>query len=454
MAGKGNKKLRLSDFPSISSVLEDDRLKPLVTKWSFPFVSSEVKRIASELKKSVRKGKDVPGLEDFINETERIFTIIETDMLHMVINGTGVILHTNLGRSPIDPDVFDSLKDAVCGYSNLEFDLGENKRSKRGTMVAYLIASIAGADSGLMVNNNASSVYLIVANLATGKDVIISRGQLVQIGGGFRIPEIIERTGAKLKEVGTTNKTSLTDYRKAINKNTGLILIVHKSNFVQKGFTEEPEVSKIVELAKQKKVPVCYDLGSGLLPMENKLTPSDEPDIKSAVRTGADLVCFSGDKLLGGPQAGLIVGKKRYISALLKDPLYRVVRPDKLTIGLMEGTLQKYTEGKSYNLLWNMASLSVGDLKKRAKKIVAAIGDSGLSTTCLKSSFGGGSLPEYEFESFGLKIKGKAAALSNKLRSNSVPIIARTTPSGVLIDLRTVLPGQDGILIDALKSCL
>ena len=454
MAGKSNKKVKLSDFPSISSVLEDDRLKNHIERFSFNFVSLEVKRIASEFKKKMSKGEAIPGKDDIIDEIDRFFNKIKTDTLHSVINSTGVILHTNLGRSPIDPDVFDSLKNAVCGYSNLEFDIEENKRSKRGSVAGRLIAAIAGADFGLMVNNNASSVYLIVASLASGKEVIISRGQLVQIGGGFRIPDIIERTGAKLKEIGTTNKTSLSDYRKAINKNTGLILIIHKSNFVQKGFAEEPETSKIVELAKQKKIPVCYDLGSGLLPMENKPTPSDEPDIKSAVRTGADLVCFSGDKLLGGPQAGLIVGKKKYISALMKDPLYRVVRPDKLTIGLMEGTLLRYAGGKSDNLCWTIASISVDDLKKRAGKIAAAIDNSRLTITDLKSSFGGGSLPEYEFASFGLKISGNAAILSKKLRSLSTPIIARTAPSGVLIDLRTVLPKQDSILIDAIKACL
>ncbi len=454
MAGKGDKKLKLSDFPSISSVLEDDRLKPLIKEYSFPFVSSEVKKIASEMKKNIKKGKAVPRIENIIVEIKRVFGKIETDMLHTVINGTGVILHTNLGRSPIDPDIFDSLRDAVCGYSNLEFDLEKNKRSKRGTVAGRLIAAIAGADSGLMVNNNASSVYLIVANLATGKEVIISRGQLVQIGGGFRIPEIIERTGAKLKEIGTTNKTSLTDYRKAINKNTGLILIVHKSNFIQKGFTEEPEVSKIVELAKQKRITVCYDLGSGLLPMDSKRAPSDEPDIKTAVRTGADLVCFSGDKLLGGPQAGLIVGKKRYVSALLKDPLYRVVRPDKLTIGLMEGTLLKYAGGKVDSLCRSIASISVDNLKKRADKIVAEIDNSRLTTIDLKSSFGGGSLPEYEFSSVGLKISGNGLAISEKLRDFAVPIIVRTASSGVKIDLRTVLPRQDKILIDAIRSCL
>jgi len=454
MAGKSKQRLTLSNFPSISSILEDERLALLMDKFSFPFVSSEAKRIAVEFKKRTKKGSAVPTRENIVREIVLFFSNIEADTLRAVVNGTGVILHTNLGRSPLDPEILDSLKNAVCGYSNLEFDIQDNKRSKRGAVVGKLIAALGGAESGMIVNNNASSVYLIVANIAGEKEVIISRGQLVQIGGGFRIPEIIERTGAKLKEIGTTNRTSLSDYSKAINKNTGLILIVHKSNFIQKGFTEEPEPSRIAELARQKKVPVCYDLGSGLLPMENKKFPLDEPDIRSAVRAGADLVCFSGDKLLGGPQAGLIVGKKKYISALAKDPLYRVVRPDKLTIGLMEGVLLLHAAGRSENLCWTMASLPIESLKTRARGIIEAIGSPLLVGTELRSSFGGGSLPEYSFPSFGLKISGDSAELSRKLRNHAVPVIARNSPSGALIDLRTVLPQQDNIVIDALKSCL
>ncbi len=454
MADKSGKKLRLSQFPSISSVLENDRLKPLFEKWSFVFVSSEIKKLAAELKKSALREGKIPSQNELVSQALRLFHEYKADLIRPVINGTGVILHTNLGRAPINPDLYGQLKDAVCGYSNLEFDIEENKRSKRGVMAGRMIAALSGAEAGMLVNNNAAAVYLIVANLAGGKEVIISRGQLVQIGGGFRIPEIIERSGAVLKEIGTTNKTSLADYRKAVSKNTGLILIVHKSNFIQRGFTEEPEPAKIVELGKQKKLPVCYDLGSGLLASGTRSASLDEPDVISAVKTGVDLVCFSGDKLLGGPQAGLIIGKKRRISALLKDPIYRVIRPDKLTIGLMEKTLLEYLTGKSTNPCQEMASISLTNLKKRADAIVEAIKNPEVRGIDLKSSFGGGSLPEYEFDSFGIKISGNAASLSGKLRAASVPVISRSIASGVLIDLRTVFPDQDGSLIEAIRSCL
>lgn len=454
MADKSGKKLRLSQFPSISSVLEDDRLKPLFEKWSFIFVSGEVKKLAAVLKKKSLKEGRIPSRNELVSQALKIFEKYDSDLIRPVINGTGVILHTNLGRAPIDPEIYGHLKDAVCNYSNLEFDIEENKRSKRGVIAGRMITALSGAEAGMLVNNNAAAVYLIVANLAGGKEVIISRGQLVQIGGGFRIPEIIERSGAVLREIGTTNKTSLTDYRKAVNKNTGLILVVHKSNFIQKGFTEEPEPAKIVELARLKKLPLCYDLGSGLLASDEPFSSLDEPDVTGAVKTGADLVCFSGDKLLGGPQAGLIVGKQRRISALLKDPIYRVIRPDKLTIGLIEKTLLEYLTGKSVNPCREMASIPLENLKKRADAIVEAIQSPDVRGIDLKSSFGGGSLPEYEFDSFGIKISGNAASLSGRLRSASIPVISRSTASGVLIDLRTVFPDQDESLIEAIRSCL
>lgn len=454
MADKSNKKVKLSNFPSINSILEDSRLGLLIDKWSFNFVSSEVKSIAARMKKTAQNNKFLPGADDIISEVERLFDQYENDLIKPVINGTGVILHTNLGRAPVAIEFYDQMKEVACGYSNLEFDIKADKRSKRGLMAGRMLAAYSGAEAGMMINNNASSVYMIVANIAGDKDVIVSRGQLIQIGGGFRIPDIIERSGANLKEIGTTNKTSISDYDRAIGKNTALILIVHKSNFIQKGFTEEPEPARIVELAKKKKIPVCYDLGSGLPSMDNIKLPDSEPDIKKAVRTGADLVCFSGDKLLGGPQAGLIVGKKKYITALLRDPLYRVFRPDKLTIGMTEKTIHAYLTGNTENPCWRLAKIPVESLKKRAESIVRLVHNKDVTSTLLKSSFGGGSLPEYEYDSYGIKIMGDPAAISSKLRSNSPPVIVRSSASGVMIDLRTVFPEQGQLLIDAIRSCL
>jgi len=444
----------MRDFPSITAILEEERIKLLVEQWSFQFVAAEVKKLAAEIKRDAAQSGVVPSRNNIVAEIETLFSRYSRELIQPVINGTGVILHTNLGRAPISATAYEGLLDAVTGYSNLEFDLSTGKRSNRSRMAGRMLAAFCGADAGMAVNNNAAAVYLIVANIAgAGREVIISRGQLIQIGGGFRIPEIIERSGAKLREVGTTNKTNLGDYQKGINKNTGLILTVHKSNFAQKGFTEEPEVSAIANLARQKKIPICYDFGSGLIDAANFPGRLTEPSVPSAVRTGVDLVCFSGDKLLGGPQAGLIVGKEKRISELLKDPLYRAFRLDKLAIGLLETTLLSYLCGEPLPC-WEMASLTPEQLQLRADEIVSTVGSSKVSAIKMMSSFGGGSLPEYEFESFGIKIEGDNGNLTQRLLSYPTPVVCRASSSGITIDLRTVTPEQISTLIDAIKSCL
>jgi L-seryl-tRNA(Ser) seleniumtransferase len=444
----------MRNFPSVSSILEDDRIKCLNEYWSFTFVAFEVKKLTAARKRKAISENRVPSKDDLVQEIESLFDKYRKELIQPVINGTGMILHTNLGRAPISATIYEGLLDAVTGYSNLEFDLNIGKRSNRSRMIGRLLAVLSGAESGMAVNNNAAAVYLAVANLAgAGKEVIISRGQLVQIGGGFRIPEIIERSGSVLREIGTTNKTSLADYMKAINKKTGLVLIVHKSNFVQRGFTEEPETARIVELAKSKKVAVCYDLGSGLINNGEIPGQADEPTVFSAVRSGADLVCFSGDKLLGGPQAGLLVGKEKLISKLLKDPLYRAFRLDKLTIGLLENTLLGHLREIPLPC-WEMASQSLGQLKLKADEIIGSVNNSLVTTTSLKSSFGGGSLPEFEFDSIGIKITGDPLILAKKLLNYSPPVVCRTVSNGILIDLRTVMPEYYQILTDIIKSCL
>jgi len=465
MADKGVKKIvtgckkaasapAMRDFPSISIILGDERLKALIEKWSFAFVATEAKKLASGMKKDATRASGMPSKDDIVLRIVELFARYRRELIQPVINGTGVILHTNLGRAPIAPVAYEGLLDAVTGYSNLEFDLVDGKRSTRSRMAGRMAAALSGAEAGMAVNNNAAAVYLIVANIAgAGREVIISRGQLIQIGGGFRIPEIIERSGAKLREVGTTNKTNLSDYERAINKNTALILYVHKSNFVQRGFTDEPEPSAIAGLARKMKVPFCYDLGSGLIDSDAFATRLSEPSILSAIRTGADLVCFSSDKLLGGPQAGLIVGKEKMIVALLKDPLYRAFRLDKLTIGLLEATLLAHLRGEPLPC-WEMASMERDELRARADGIILTVSDSRVIPTRLTSSFGGGSLPEYEFESFGVKIEGAPQVLSRQLLGYSTPVVCRTTSDGVMIDLRTVLPEQMPTLIDAIRSCL
>jgi L-seryl-tRNA(Ser) seleniumtransferase len=444
----------LHEFPSISAILEDDRIKHVTERWSFAFVAAEVKKLAAAAKKEAARTGNIPAKDGLVMEAEELFARYGRELIRPVVNATGVILHTNLGRAPISSLAYEGLLDAVTGYSNLEFDLTEGKRSQRSRMPGRMLAALSGAEAGMAVNNNAAAVYLIVANLAgPGREVIISRGQLVQIGGGFRIPEIIERSGAQLREVGTTNKTNLGDYKKAIGKNTALILYVHKSNFVQRGFTEEPEPAALAALARQHKVPFCYDLGSGMIDSGGHTAKLAEPSVSQAVRTGADLVCFSGDKLLGGPQAGLIVGREKLIAGLLKDPLYRAFRLDKIAIGLLEATILAHLRGEPLPC-WEMAAVKRDELRARADEVVLSVSDPRVTPTELTSSFGGGSLPEYEFESFGVKIEGDPVALTRRLLDFSTPVVCRAISDGVLIDLRTVLPEQMSTLIDAIGSCL
>jgi len=446
--------LSMREFPSVSSILEDESIGPLIREWSFPFVSHELKRLIPELKRQSISDSFIPGKDEVISRLLSIFDGYRRDLMQPVINGTGVILHTNLGRAPLSSTAYEDLLETVTGYSNLEFDLLEGKRSSRSRVVGRMLAALSGAESGMAVNNNAAAVYLIVANLAgNGRQVIISRGQLIQIGGGFRIPEIIERSGAILREVGTTNKTALGDYRKAITKNTSLVLIVHKSNFVQRGFTEEPEPAEIAKLAHSKNIPICYDLGSGLIFKGGLGGQLDEPSVPTAVRTGADLVCFSGDKLLAGPQSGLIAGKEKLIGRLIKDPLYRTFRLDKLTIGLLEKTLLAYLRGTPLPA-WELANTPIDLLKAKADEVVEAINNPAATPTPLKSSFGGGSLPEYEFDSFGIRIAGDPMDLSRRLLRYSTPVVCRNVSNAVLIDLRTVMPECYSTLIDAIRSCL
>jgi len=426
----------------------------LVESWSFEFLSQEVKKSAALVKKRGLISNRNEASEEIIKSVLAAFARHKADAFQYVINGSGVILHTNLGRAPISNSYWEIIKNGVTGYSNLEFDISDGARSKRGRLAHKMLALLAGAEDGLIVNNNAAAVFMAVANMSRRKEVIISRGQLVQIGGGFRIPEIIERTGSKMKEVGTTNKTALNDYKKSINRQTGLILVVHKSNFAQRGFVEEPDISGIVKIAKNAKIPVCYDIGSGLLSSDLLQEPHDEPDIKTAVRTGADIVCFSGDKLLGGPQCGLLVGKRKFISAMTADPLYRTFRPDKIAIGLMEMVIRDYLAGNHSLPIWMLAKTSSDTLKARAQHIIMACGSKNLSLVSTKSSFGGGSLPEYEIDSAGIFVEGESKIISEKLRKYDPPIIARITSKGVTIDLRTVFPNQDDILIAALKKCL
>ncbi len=409
--------------------------------------------IARKVIEENKANKDVAlSAEETIEKAKDEAVSYLKNTLTEVVNATGVLLHTNLGRAPVgfSQEPF---------YSNLELNLKTGERGSRQKHAADLFASLVGAEAGLIVNNCAAAITLILAALASGKGVAVSRGELVEIGGGFRVPEVIEASTAKLVEVGTTNRTRLKDYDRAIRKHSvELCLKVHKSNYTVKGFSESVSVKELSSLS----VPVVVDLGSGLLdaacPWLEDLGVGppkwlkDEPAAKQTLLEGADLVAFSGDKLLGGSQAGIILGNHELVKKCAKHPLARAFRPGTITISACRDLAMKYLHRKGSEIpFWQMATIPVENLKTRAKAICEKVKSSSISYAPCFSTTGGGTLPNVEIPSFGIHIKG-ADEIKAKLREFEVPIIARVIDDNTIIDMRTVLLAQDDILVKALKS--
>lgn len=383
--------------------------------------------------------------------------------LRKVINGTGVVIHTNLGRSVLSKDTTDKLVEAGGFYSNLEFDLSTGKRGSRYSLVEEIICDLTGAEAALVVNNNAAAVLIALDTLAKGKEVIVSRGQLVEIGGSFRIPDVMAKSGACLKEVGATNRTHLRDYEKAITEYTAMLLKVHTSNFRIIGFTSDVSAEDMVTLAKSRGLVTMEDLGSGSLIDLSKYGFPKEPTVQEIVKAGIDVVTFSGDKLLGGPQAGIIVGNKDAIEKIKKNPLNRAMRIDKFTLAALESVLREY-----YNLeaainrvpTLKMLTISEDDLKKRAQKIRRRLGSALNEHTTVSlertvSRVGGGAIPEYSINSWAISLRPKfssVAGLERELRSHEKPIIGRIENDCFLLDVRTIQDSEISELVSILKT--
>jgi L-seryl-tRNA(Ser) seleniumtransferase len=383
--------------------------------------------------------------------------------LKKVINATGIILHTNLGRAPLSEKAIERIVEVSRGYSNLEFNLEKGKRGIRYDHVRKILCSISGAEDAVIVNNNAAAVLLVLNTFSKGKQAIVSRGELIEIGGEFRIPEVMEKSGAILREVGTTNRTHLSDYENAIDDTTGLILKVHTSNFRTVGFTEEIGLPELVEIGKKKGIPVVNDLGSGCFVSLERYGFEREPTVQEALATGVDVVTFSGDKLLGGPQAGIILGKKKALEAIGKNPLNRALRIDKLTLAALEATVQEYLNiDGALNNVRSLRTLTEpqGDVKKRAKKLLSLVkklAPAGFSFDLKEgmSLAGGGSLPTQEIPTVLLAVNSKrfsSGRLEKKLRLLEVPIIARIYEDEILFDLRTIDENEFGLIEAGLKS--
>lgn len=424
-------------------------------------VTAAARRAIDEARSAIRSGGPAPSLEELAGAATEQLRGRERRLLHPVINATGVLIHTNLGRVPLGDEQLAAVTRVASGYSNLEYDVAAGTRGSRYAHATALISELTGAEAALVVNNNAAAVLLTLSALCAGKEVIISRGELVEIGGEFRIPDVMAASGTKLVEVGTTNRTHLADYERAITPDTAAILKVHPSNYRVVGFTAEVAARDLARLALGRHIYFVHDLGSGLVAEPG--FPVEEPLVGSALEDGADLVTFSGDKLLGGPQAGIVAGRAKPIEKLARHPLLRALRPDKMTLAALEATLELYLRGNATSLpLWQMAQTPLEELEQRAGTLAGRLAErlsdrTKVEARPLSSVAGGGSLPGLELPSFGLMItdgERSSAELQRRLRYGSPPVIARVDDDRLVLDLRTVPANQDETLLAELVRAL
>jgi L-seryl-tRNA(Ser) seleniumtransferase len=411
--------MRLRDLPSVDALTRglDD-----------PLATDVARSLLDHAREQIRAGTD-PG--DLHGRLRDALSAARAPRLRRVINATGVIVHTNLGRAPLAEAALERVREVAHGYSNLEYDLGAGRRGSRQAHIGDIIKRLTGAEAALVVNNNAAAVLLALAALAEGRDVIISRGELIEIGDGFRIPDVLERSGARLREVGTTNRTRAADYEAAIGPETALLLRVHQSNFRVVGFTEQPPLSELAQVAHNHDLPLVDDLGSGAL-----VDLGDEPTAASSLAAGADLVCFSGDKLLGGPQAGIIAGRADLVERLRGHPLQRALRADKLTLAALEGTLTLALDAPHEIPALHMLREPADAVRNRAEKLAAAVGGAVEETV---ARAGGGSLPLAELPSHACAIEEE---LAEPLRLGDPPVVGILRDGRLLLDCRTMTDAE------------
>jgi len=446
------KTARLRAIPSVDKILQSLGETGLPA----PLVVDAVRRHLQAL----RSKKRVPGADVIVAEMRSTLDRLRASRIAPVINATGVLVHTNLGRAPLGADTIRALTDIAANYSTLEYSLADGTRGSRGAYLEHALAILCGAEAATVVNNNAAALVLILEYFCQSEasEVVISRGELLQIGGGFRIPEILEARGARLREVGTTNQTTVNDYAKAINRNTALVLKVHRSNFFMDGFVDSPSTEDLAALAKKKHVPFVEDLGSGAIVQTQTIDGIEhEPTPSEVVKRGVDLVCFSGDKLFGGPQAGIIVGRKKMVDGLKREPLFRAMRCDKLILSALESTVDAYLRGDTRIPVLEMMHVSNDDLRARAERIVAALEGQPLRlrVTAGRAQIGGGTLPRSVLPSVTIEISHPtvgAQVLAARLREQPERVVAYVGRGSLKLDLRTVFPHQDAALIRALLA--
>jgi len=445
----------LRRLPSVDRLLQEPHIVERIQTSGRELVVEMVRKVLEETRHSILAGQPCPSTDALVHSIVQSLAEALRPTLRRVINATGVIIHTNLGRSPLSEAARRAMWEAGIGYSNLEYDLEQGRRGSRYYHAEALLCRLTGAQAALVVNNNAGAVLLVLSALARGKEVIISRSQLIEIGGGFRIPEVMAQSGARLVEVGTTNRTRLSDYERAITENTALIMRAHRSNFRIIGFTAEPSLAELVELGDRYRIPVVDDLGSGTLLDTAPFGLEHEPMVQESVRAGAALVTFSGDKLLGGPQAGIILGRRDLVEQLRHFPLTRALRVDKITLAGLQATLLHYLKGEALHAIptWRMIARSSEELRTTAERWAEALRAAGLpaEVTAGQSAVGGGSLPGETLPTWCVALTVPSPdALARRLRAHEPPVIALIQEDQLRLDPRTVLPDEEDTLLQAL----
>ncbi len=451
----------LKKIPGVDKLLNLAEIKELEDFYGKELVTFSIRLILKKLRERVLNGKKADELEKILENIKFQISSIAEKSLKPMINATGIVLHTNLGRTPLGKEILKELEPVIAGYSNLEFDLKTGKRGQRNAHISSLIKFITKAEDAVVVNNNAAGVMLCLKTFAAEKEVIISRGELIEIGGSFRIPEIMAASGAKMVEVGATNRTRISDYEKAITHETRMIFKAHKSNYFIGGFTEDVEMGELSQLAEKHGLIFVYDLGSGLLRKPEGLPLEKEPDVRSSLKAGADIVTFSGDKLLGGPQAGIIAGRKKYVSQLAKAPMMRALRVGKMTIAALSFVISRYLKDESLKQdipIFRMLNRDEKELKRLAEKLTLEINKFKIKTKIIKSKArcGGGTLPELIIDSYAVQIipdkkeKKFAERVFAKLLQREIPILGILREGNLLFDVLSIFEEDIPVIAESL----
>ncbi len=452
---------QLRQLPSVDRLLQTPSIKDLIADHGHDTVVGTIRAVLDDARDAILAGYAPSAQEELVAAVLDHFRVGRLRELQPVTNATGVIIHTNLGRAPLSQETLEAMKAAAGGYTNLEFDLVDGERGGRGASVEGLLARLTGAEAALAVNNNASAVLLTLTALVAGRGVVISRGQLVEIGGGFRVPDVMRQSGARLIEVGTTNRTHMRDYEQALesHEDVGAFLRAHRSNFQLVGFVTEPTLAEMAALAHENDLVLIDDLGSGALLDTSDYGLDHEPTVQESVSDGADIVCFSGDKLLGGPQGGLIVGRSELLEVVRRHPWARAVRMDKIALAGLEATLKHYARDEATKEVpvWKMICRPLDDIKQQAEKWAQEFRAMGLEAFTIQgeSTVGGGSLPGTTLPTWWVALDLPSPdTFSERLRCGQSPVIARIDEGRLLLDPRTVLPGEEQTLVAAIREAV